>query len=48
MIATLHTLNENIVTLGDSLMRAKIGGDMMEKANLDIGHAKDNLKESRD
>ena len=37
MIAMLNTLNKNIVSLGDSLMSARFGGDMMEKANLDIG-----------
>ena len=48
MIATLHTQNENIVNLEDSLMRAGLGGDMMEKASLDIGQAEDGLKETKD
>ena len=27
IVDTLHTLNENIVNLGDSLMRVGLGGD---------------------
>ena len=48
MIATLSTLNENIVSLGESLMSARFGRDMMEKASLDIGQTEDALKETRD
>ena len=48
MIATLHTLNKNIVSLGDSLMKASLGGDMMEKTSLEIGQAENDLKDTRD
>ena len=45
---TLHTLNENIVNLGDSLMRARFGRNMMEKASMDIGQTEHDLKETTD
>ena len=48
MIDTLHTLNKNIVNLGDSLMRVNLGRDMTEKTSLDIGQDEDVLKVSRD
>ena len=48
VIATLNTLNENINSLGESLMSTGFGEEMMEKASLDIGQAEDDLKESRD
>ena len=47
MIATLSTLNENIVSLQESLMSVGFGGDMMEKASLDIGQTEDAPQESR-
>ena len=48
VIATLNTLNENINSLGESLMNVGFGGEQMEKASLDFGQAEDELKETRD
>ena len=48
VIATLNTLNENINSLGESLMRVGFGRKMMEKTSLDIGKVEDDLKETRD
>ena len=48
VIDTLITLNENINSLGESLMSVEFGEKMMDKASLDIGQAKDDLKETRD
>lgn len=36
VISTLNTLNENINSLGESLMSAGFGGEKMEKASLGI------------
>ena len=48
VIATLNTLNQNINSLGESLMNARFGGEKEEKARLDFGQAEEELKETRD
>lgn len=48
VIATLNTLNENIISLGDSLISAGFGGDKMEKKKLDIGQAEDDPNDTKD
>ena len=48
IVDTLHTLNENIVNLGDSLMRAGLGGDTVQKTGMDFGQVEFSQTEARD
>ena len=48
IVDTLHTLNENIVNLGDSLMKANFGGEMMQKTKMDTGQEEFSQKEASD
>ena len=47
IVDTLHTLNENIVNLGDYLTTTGLGGETVQKTKLDIGREED-LKEPSD
>jgi predicted amino acid-binding ACT domain protein len=47
-VDTLHTLNENIVNLGDTLMRDGLSGNMVKMTSLDIGQEEVALKATRD
>ena len=48
ILDTLHTLNEKIVNLGDSLMKANFGRDKMQKTRMDTRQEEVAQKESRD
>lgn len=48
IVDILHTLNENIFNLGDSLMRDGVGGYMVKLTSLNIGKEEDVLNVVRD
>jgi hypothetical protein len=47
-VDTLQTLNENIINLGDTLMSAGVGGNMVKMTRLNIGKEEVALNYTRD